>query len=143
MGIFSIHIYDPVVRISYDMPCCIGEIQIGDFKETFEMPLEYWTIEDYQKQWRAGIERIKTHDNSCLVTELQDPNKAPRAIIWELYKEGDKVYIQNRLLYGRLFHKLLKKRPFTVETCYDFISPRETESDGDPISEWVIDLNDL
>ena len=143
MSNLKIHVLDPVVRVSYDMPCCIGEIQIGDFKETFEMLLVGWAIADYQKQWQAGTDRIKTHNQSCLVAELHDLNKVPMAIIWELYKEGDKIYIQNRLLYGKWFHKLLKKRPFTVETCYEFISPRETMSGEDPISEWVIDLKDL
>lgn len=143
MSNFKIHILDPVIRISYDMPCCIGEIQIGKFKETFEMPLVTWTMEDYQKQWQAGIDRIRKYDRSCLVSELHDLNKVPMAIIWELYKEGDKIYIQNRLLYGRWFRKGLKKRPFTAETCYEFVLPRETMSGDDPISEWAINVSDL
>ena len=142
MSSLMIHVLDPNIITSYDMPCCIGEIQIGDFKETFEMPLVYWKIEDYQKQWQEGIERIKTHDQSCLVAELQDPNQEPRAILWVLYKEGDKVYIRNRLLHGKLFSDMLKNEVFTVDTCYDFIKPRVV-TPGSTVSEWVIDLNDL
>ncbi len=143
MSNFLIHVLDSNVITSYGMPCCIGEIQIGKFKEAFEMPLEYWTIADYQKQWKAGIERIKTYNQSYLVAELQDPNQAPRAVLWVFYKEGDKIYIQNHMLFRKRFINLLKKRPFTAETCYEFISPRETMSGEDPISEWVIDLINL
>lgn len=79
MNEFSIKILPNSIIQSSDYDICIREIQIGDFKETFEMPLEYWTIYDYEKQWQEGIERIRTHDQSCLVYEIQDPAKAPWA----------------------------------------------------------------
>ena len=102
------------------MQCCQGEIQIKKFKETFNMPLYFWNMEDYQKQWEEGIERLKTHERSCLVVAMQDPNTAPWANLWVLYKEGDKVYIHNNLLFGERFTKMLKKQPFNLKTCYDF-----------------------
>ena len=138
---FAIKIIDEKVRESYDMPCCIGEIQIDDYKETFEMPLEYWTMDDYKRQWKEGIERLKEYDRSCLVAELQDPEKAPRAILWVLYKEGDIVYIRNNLLYSKRFIKMLKKQPFTLETCYNFTHAREISDTDMPVSEWKIPLS--
>ena len=144
MKIFAIKIIDTSIRKRDGFPYCIGEIQIGDFKETFEMPLGYWTMQDYEKQWKQGIERIKNHDKSCLITELQDPTKDPWANTWVLYKDGHTVHIQNNLLMGKRFSKLLKKEPYTIETCYNFIIPRETKSDdGMQISEWDINLEDI
>lgn len=142
---FLIHVIDYNTTISYGMPCCVGEIQINEFKETFDMPTEWWSVEDYKQQWLEGLERIKTHNSSCLVATIQDPTKAPWVNMWVLYKEHDVVYIQNFLLQGKLFIKDLKKMPFTRETCYNFIDPRETlDSDGiTKISEWSVNYEDI
>lgn len=145
MKTFAIKIIDTTIRESYNMPCCIGEITIGDFQEAFEMPLVYWTMQDYEKQWQEGIERIKTHGQSCLVFEMQDPTKSPWANTWVLYKEGNVIHIQNNLLQGKRFSKMLKKEPYTMETCYNFIIPRETicSDTGMKISEWDVDLEEV
>lgn len=142
---FSIQIIDEKISSVYGMPCCVGEININSFKETFDMPLEWWTINDYKQQWHTGLARIKTHPFSCLVTEIQDPTKTPRVSFWPLYKEGDKIFIQNHLLFGKQFVKQLQKMPFTLETCYQFVGPREILADDNvtKISEWVVDLKDL
>lgn len=44
-----------------------GKITIGDFWESIFMSFDNWTIEEYKQQWKDGLERIKTHDTSCLV----------------------------------------------------------------------------
>lgn len=150
MNTFAIQILPDSVRkcwceadCMYDV--CIGEITIGDFQETFKMPLEYWTMQDYEEQWQEGITRIKTHDQSCLIFQMQDPTKAPWANSWILYKDGDMVHIQNTLLHGNRFAKVLQKESFTMQTCYNFITPRETvdEKDGMKISEWDIPLQEV
>lgn len=141
---FLIHVIDRTIFESYGLPCCTGEIQIGNFKETFEMPLDFWTIEDYEKQWDEGIERLKTYDRSCLVAEVQDPIKRPRASLWVLYREEDEVYIQNNLLFGKRFAKMLAKKTFNIQTCYDFTIPRSVSKDEEyPVSEWHISYKDI
>lgn len=138
---FSIKIIDPRERKSYSV-YCIGEIQIGDFKEPFDMALKYWSKQDYEKQWQEGIERLKTHDQSCLVTTVMFTKTTPLAILWVLYKDGDIVHIQNKALFRSRFITMLKNKPFTIQTCYNFITPRKTISDstGMKISEWDIPL---
>jgi hypothetical protein len=143
MKIFAIKIIDTNIQEFDDIPYCLGEIQIGNFRETFTIPVDYWTMQDYEKQWRAGIERIKMYDQSCLIFEMEDPTKAPLANTWVLYKDGDVVHIQNHLLFGKRFSTMLKKKgPFTMQTCYNFIKTRNTisKSTGMKISEWDIDL---
>lgn len=140
MGNFAIKIKDEKIRECYGMTCCIGEIQIGKFKEEFEMSLEGLTIDDYKKQWKAGLQRIQTHTTSCLVSEFENSGKYPRVIMWVLYKEGEKIYIRNIFLCDKRFLKMLKKQPFTLENCYEFITPREPSLGAMPVSEWVTDL---
>ena len=71
------HIIDSKVKKRYKMPTMIGEIIIGDFRESFIISLEYWSLEDYKRQWAEGFKRIQTHDESCLVSSVQDPQKSP------------------------------------------------------------------
>ncbi len=127
------------------MPCCIGEITIGNFKETFHMPIEHWSLKDYQQQWKDGLNRIKNHDRSCLISEIQDPKLAPWVSMWILYKANNKIFIRNEVLIDEWYTKTIGDKPFTLKTCYDFIDPRGDKftEDGMEVSEWEIDLQDI
>jgi hypothetical protein len=120
----------------------LGEIVINDFKEQFDIPLDWWSIQDYERQWREGFERLKTHDRSCLIARIKDPSKGPFVDWWLLYKEGEQVCIRNEVLFGEEYIKLIGLAPFTSTNCYDFIpakGPREL-SNGMQVSEWVVGL---
>ena len=122
----------------------IGQIAINDFKENFQMSLDIWSVDDYKKQWQEGFERIKTYNNSVLITDITNQNSKTLIQWWVLYKEDNKIFIHNEMLGGKDFEKRLKKEPFNKETYYNFIDPRKTfTEEGHKISEWVIDLNDL
>lgn len=121
----------------------LGEIIINDFKERFDIPLDWWSMQDYEHQWREGLERIKTHDSSCLIARIRDPNKGPFVDWWLLYKEGEHICIRNEVLFGEEYINLIGSGSFTVENCYDFIpekGPREL-SNGLQISEWKVELD--
>lgn len=142
-NILTLKIITKASRTSYGVMCCTGEIFINSFKETFEMPIEWWSLKDYQQQWHEGLRRIKNENNSCLVTEVENLEESPRVSIWPLYKVGDIVFIQQHMLFGNTFKKQLKDMPFTPKTCYNFICKRERLSDDGitPISEWKINLH--
>lgn len=142
METFAIKIIDKNIFEFYGTPCCQSEIQIKKFKETFNMPLHLWSVKDYKKQWKEGIKRIKRHNTSCFVVSMKNSNKIPLAEIWVLYKEYNKVYIQNHFIIDERVLEILKKKPFNSKTCYDFISSRKTisEDSGMKISEWEISL---
>lgn len=131
-------------RMLKGIPRVIGKITINDFWETFEMLLDWWSQADYERQWREGLERIKTHDTSCLVTRIQDPNKGPFIDWWLLYKEGNKIFIRNYILFREYYDERIGDKPFTVENCYDFIWPRGSRllEDGEEMSEWVVDVEE-
>lgn len=112
-----------------------GQITIGDFQESFYMPVDSWSIPEYKKQWKEGLERIKTHDSSCLVV-----NSIGYIEFWSLYREGEKIFIHNNCLFER--PKGLPR--FDINTCYLYVIPRETiDEDGNKISEWQVDLQDV
>jgi hypothetical protein len=120
-----------------------GRIYIGDFNEHLYIPLDWWTIEDYKRQWKEGLERIKTHDTSCLVVTIHDPGIRKFVDWWTLYKEGNTIYVQNGWLIEDAYEQTVGNKPFTPETCYDFVSPRTTHTEeGDKISEWSVPYND-
>lgn len=122
----------------WDMPCLWGEIIIGDFKEKFEMPILWWTATDYQKQWYEGIERIKTNAKSCLVTFVQNSLGNPMIVMWALYKKKNILVIKNHMFCGSMYKKRIGVKPFTPETCYDFI-PKNLNTTG---SVWTVDLDE-
>jgi len=65
----SIEFIEKRPKIIKKIPCLAGEITIGDFFEGFDSPLAWWSREDYEQQWKTGIERLKNHEKSCLVTK--------------------------------------------------------------------------
>jgi len=150
MNVEKLHIYVKDRDSSEEYPSCRGEIQIGDFKEGFTMPLDAWTIEDYEQQWKKGLERIKTHETSCLVAKAQNPagrvpGSKPLVELWVLYKVGKVIYIQNNLLIAETLNDLdlsyKDLSQFNKETCYQYITLRETfTEDGDKTSEWQIKI---
>lgn len=114
-------------------------IRIGEMQETVYIPTGTWRITEYKKQWKEGIERLKTHDTSCLVTGFTNKNGSPGVDWWPLYRVGDRVYVQNHVLWHEIYQERVGDKPFTRETCYDFVPPRRTKDyEGTEISEWSV-----
>ncbi len=142
--ILGIKITDNKSKIIDKQPCYLGEIIIKDFWEILEIPVDYWTLDDYKRQWKEGIERLKTHDQSCLVASVQDPTKAPLINWWPLYKENDTIYIQNHLVVDEFYEKRIGNNIFTPDSCYQFIPARSLAyEDGGRPSEWKVKLDEL
>lgn len=117
-----------------------GRITIGDFWETVIVPIEYWTREDYERQWKEGLQRLKTHDTSCLVVTAFDKNTGgPFVEWWRLYCIKNTILIQNGWLMLELYEKTVGDKPFTPDTCYDFVTPlKMVTEDGEKASVWSI-----
>jgi hypothetical protein len=124
---------------------CKSQITIGDFKESFIMPLDSWTSKEYKRQWQEGLERIKQEDTSCLITAVRTLEKRPRIELWILYKVGGMIFIQNHLLGGKIFKERAVNLPaFDTKTCYLYIPPRETLTDeGEKLSEWSLSVDEI
>jgi len=117
-----------------------GTIQIGDFKENFEIDLSFWSLDQYVDHWKQSLARlIEGETKSCLLTSLSDPAEANFFYWWPMYREGNKIFVQNGVLFLDE-----AKDSFTPENPYQSIPERETISeDGELISEWEISVNTL
>jgi hypothetical protein len=118
----------------------VGTIVLGSFRETFESPLHVWAREDYERHWVQALERLLDgSESTALTTELYDPATANFIRWWPAYRFGNEVRFQNQLL-------LLADLPSALEPSDPFghVSPyRQTNEDGDRLSEWPVPLDDL
>src|SRR6516162_10113952 len=77
-----------------------ASITIKDFRETFWMPLDYWSLDEYRRQWRSGIERLKTYNSSCLIARIRMDEGELLIGAWVLYKVSDTIIFQYHFIPG-------------------------------------------
>src|SRR5262245_60787093 len=83
-----------------DPQVAIGELILGDDHQHFSSVLGFWGPGDYERSWASGLMRlVEGAPISCLATSVTDPSTANFVEVWPLYREGDDVYAQNRLLF--------------------------------------------
>ncbi|MCL4380208.1 hypothetical protein M1466_01795 [Candidatus Dependentiae bacterium] len=116
--------------------------------ETHETVIDLWTPAMYEQQWREGIERIKTHDTSCLMLDV----KKRYLDYWMLYKIGDKIHIQEHYLFdvpnqnAMIYTERVGNSIVTPQNCYQFCAPPEDRYSNEPdeyglrASEWVVPI---
>lgn len=136
-------------KFSIDIPNkgYIGFIRIvearGETKETIFCPLDAWSIEDYKRQWKEALERLKHHDKSCLVVAYTAVDKNHGVEWWPLYRIGNTVYIQNQIMWQEQYKDIVGDNPFTPDTCYNFVEERTTvNEEGETLAEWSVDWTD-
>ena len=90
----------------YNVLSVVGQIEIGEnFKELLYMPLDWWTVDDYKKQWQEGLERLSDHVDSCLIASIHNPHVRRYVDCWNLYKIDKKIYVRNYLFTGELYEE--------------------------------------
>jgi hypothetical protein len=117
-----------------------GKIRLGEFVEAFESSLQFWTRQDYEKQWVNGVRRVVLeHSDSCLISSLTDPENSNFIFWWPIYIDGDKAIFHNQVLFiNECQHKFDASQPSRS------LHPRETvDEDGNKISEWFVQIADL
>lgn len=120
-----------------------GVIKLGDFREPFNMPLNWWDIDTYKKQWQEGITRIRKYKHSCLITEVYNPTKDPVINMWALYRRGTEIIIHNYLLFGPRLKKKISLIPFNTDSCYRFIPRKRKNTNSLQLSEWIVSAKDV
>lgn len=139
---FEMHIIDNHQHAIKGISHVLGEIRINDFREKFDIPLDWWSLKDYERQWQEGLHRITTHGTTCLVARIKNPSKGPFVDWWLLYKEDGKIYIRNEVLFGEEYQNLVGSAEFTTQNCYSFIPPRGPSvlENGMQVSEWIVKI---
>lgn len=118
--------------------CAKGKLVVDGSSLPFFMDLKKWKIDDYKRQWKEGLKRLNNHNESCLLMNVYDIKGDP-AVSWCLiYKIDNHLFIRLRILIDD-YQSIVGNKPFTPDTCYDFIPPRQThEDDGEKIPEAII-----
>jgi hypothetical protein len=136
---FSIKfITDPVPDLEVGEKAAFGIIQIGDFKERFIASLNFWNVEEYERQWIQGLTRVVNHESeSALITSLTDPKNTNFITWWPIYRTKEIIYFQNQFLFLADL-----SAPFNPRDSYRHVPPRttKTEDGKQPISEWKLPI---
>jgi hypothetical protein len=118
-----------------------GRIVIGDFTETFTVPLGFWGESDYYCSWRQAFEVLAASptSTSCLMTSMTDPSNSNFLVCWPMYREDENVYIQNAIIFLDEIDGA-----FDPAAPWSYIGPRlGIDEDGNKISEWLTTMDSL
>jgi hypothetical protein len=111
-----------------DFFCYDGSLSIGQAGIGVRIFLFNWNMDTYLAQWKEGIERIRTHDTSCLITgfenaEIIDGQRYSPRLSWiVLYKNHNSVIIQKLRLFEDIYDEYIGTNIIiTRKNCYNYI----------------------
>jgi hypothetical protein len=115
----------------------VGFIRISDFSEEFIVTLDYWPAAEYSQHWQASLKCLVAGSPTVgLVTWMVGPESGDLGKAWILYREGDAVFI-----HEKLFVPPHSRPQLDADSQLLHISPRTTVTeDGMPVSEWRIHI---
>ena len=117
----------------------LGIIQIGDYVESFESDLSYWSAGEYAKQWAAAIRGLVHVGRAVLVTSMVEPSNSNFIRCWVIYALGDVAAFQEHIIFTENLSATFD--PWHAERS---VSNRRTCTvDGDQISEWQCLVSDV
>src|ERR1700733_8304757 len=112
-----------------------GRIIIGDFTETFRVPLGFWDESDDRRSWRRAFDVLQAspHSKSCLMTSMTDHRNSNFLSCWPMHREGEDISFHE----GIIFLDEIKE-PFDPATPWRYVGTRQIiDEDGNKVSEWV------
>ena len=140
---FSIQFLDQPLLYPFDdpeTPGAAGLLVMGESKEGFCSSLYHWSKRQYESQWQRAFDVLLNESpKAALIIEYIRPDAASQLEWWDMYREGETVYLQNQVLfYAQL------REPFSLDAPFASLRDRETISaDGQPISEWSVALSEI
>jgi hypothetical protein len=116
-----------------------GRLTLGHFREEFQAPLYDWAPADYAVHWLEMARRlVQGAPVAVFLTHMLRPD-APYHLGWPAWREGDRVFVQERL-----FLREQLNGPFDPEYPEVHAGTRQALSvEGEPISEWQIGVADV
>ncbi len=124
----------------------------------FVFSIDFWSINDYKKQWHEGIKKLQNKPVSCLITDILNIDKideedwkdengtTPVIGLLVLYKQNKKIIIQKLLLSGGKYKKYIRKRELPLENIYDYIPQYQKYYPifyGAQEYEWIVNANTI
>lgn len=140
---FSIAFTDEAVEYPYDDQSCPGApglLVMGKTWEGFMSNLGIWDKAAYHAHWRNQLTSILAGaPKVALIVSLNDPTNASHSEIWNCYRDGALIRMQNRLL----FYDTLSG-DFDVSRISDSVGDyRSTGENGEAYSEWTVSERDI
>ena len=78
----------------------IGGLELGPDADSFAADLRFWSIQEYEAQWREGIARLAAGtDSSALITSYAGP-EASVHFMWPMWRVGSDVVFHEHLVPG-------------------------------------------
>lgn len=118
----------------------LADIYINEFVEELQIPISYWSLEDYYAQWKDGASRIledTATSKSAIFTEVHDIMSLEQSIMyWALYRYGEVVYVQNCVVP---ISSIEKANSINRTILYDLVLDFEKEG----ASTWELTIEDV
>ena len=123
-----------------DVNAARGLITLGDHAQGFASALDLWGRRDYEAQWMAAARRLlEGEDRSAFFTSVRDPATVEHLQWWPVWREGERLYVQEHLLMLKQLEP-----PFNLSDPFVHIHERQQISEGGHrISEWRLRLADM
>jgi len=136
---FSMKLFEEILE-RFDESGLYGEIEIDGYKEGFFSPVRFWSRMDYLKSWKKSLDQgLQNRGHAALATSMYDPNSCNFIFCWVIYIEGERAYLQNKILF---LDEL--SVPFVPDDINTHISEREEiDEDGMKISQWSVDVSSI
>jgi len=134
---FRIRVFSP--PLVHEEPRAVGELVVGQVRRHFAIDLRFWRPTDYERQWKAGLERLLYGaSSSALMTSYRGTDDAPHHM-WALWREEGFVYVQPHCVLPEELDRAFD--PFSAWSQVDARVPATEQSL--PISEWRVELEHL
>lgn len=113
-----------------------AKIIIDSFSEDFFIPVTFWSIGEYKKEWIKSLEEgLSKRKHSVLITSMYEPDKLNFIQSWVIYYGVNKAYIQNKIFFIDDYMN------FDHKNINSFVEKRTQYSEfGEKISEWETDI---
>ena len=125
-----------------------GVTVLGDVEKGFRAPLSFWREQDYEAQWREGIERLVAGaESSALVVEWDYPADEQFVMFFPLFLlDGPTVAVQKRLWLSEFDsfwrRRVLRRGRLQPGEIYGIVGSYSPETeDGEPVWEVRLPLS--
>jgi hypothetical protein len=133
---FRVRVFTPAVQAEDGALQAGGELRLGNQRVGFVVDLRYWSVADYERQWKDGVSRLlHGAPRSALMTAYRGPGEGTH-LIWALWRDGDYIYAQEHPVVVTELDP-----PFDPFDPYGHVGERiPTSVHNLPIQEWQVDL---
>lgn len=140
---FSISFTDSPPDYPYDdlsITAQSGLLVLGNTLEGFSANLGTWDRATYEEHWLSQLSLVATGRRKvALIVSFTPPELSSNLEIWALFRDGERVYLQNHLPWYSNF-----PANFQVSLINDYLQEREVLThEGQQISEWETSVRDI